>query len=479
MFTIKTLGGTLLATTLFTGMAFADVPVLIFVAPTAGSVTEEGIAAVEAAVNPILEEKIGAHVDINLVPFADYNTRMTLMNSSREPYDIAMTAPWINNFFTNVTQGTLLSLNDVLPEVPELTGAVSDDLLSVATIDGNIYGVPIQQLFPKTFGVCVNKELAEKYDFDVESVESLADLTPVFERMVEGEGAGFYAMGGILAANAEMLGYDAVVGEHNYFAVVGLDDASLDIVNMYETDAYLELVNLRRAWHQAGLTDPNPMQRDAVRAALQAGTQAFSLDQCQDRPIIATFLGREFVAKSLSPLTLTTGAMNASMMAVSADSEHPIEALGLIASLHGDQEIFRLFAHGIEGVSYEIDPETGLITQLDGASEYWPSTDWMWGNSFLAAPRSEADIANAETAMATNAAATPAAALGFLFDIRPVELEMAALATLRPNFVALESGQVEDIEGYLAEQLQQLRDAGLDRVHEELARQLAAWQATR
>ncbi|KKC38018.1 hypothetical protein WH87_10345 [Devosia epidermidihirudinis] len=454
----------------------ADVPTLRMMLPfgATGTWTTQGVADVMAAVNPILEEKIGAHLDIVPIPAADYNQRMTLVMSSREAFDIAMTAPWTNNVYRNIAQGNFLGLNDYLAEVPELTEAVSPELLTVGSVAGELYGIPVEQLFPKSFGFSVKTELADKYDIAVDDITWFDDLTPVFERVVAGEGQGFYAFGGRLAALPELFGFDPPLGA-NAAAVVKMDDAERNVVNLYATEEYRALMRLRREWHVAGLTDPNPMNREQARAAISAGTQGFNLDSAQDRPGDRAFLGLDFTTKRFAPLVLTTGAMNASMMAVSADSQHPVEALKLITLLHTDAEVFNTLALGIEGVNWK-RADSGLVELTDKAS-YWPNINWVWGNSYLAYPQKPTDEADTAEAKAVNAEAKASTILGFAFDTVPVENEVVAMSSILANFEPLEGGRVEDVDGYIDQQVAALEAAGLAKVQEEMKRQITEWAA--
>ncbi len=265
----KTLGALTVAATALLGSTAlaAEVPTLRFIVPFGGTATytNAGVKAVEEKLNPILEERIGAHVELSPIAMSDYNQRMTLINSSREPYDIAMTAPWTNNFYNNITQGNLMALNDYLPEAPELLDAVSAELLAVGTVGGKLYGIPIEQMFPKTFGPVFNKSFADKYDFGPDDINSWADLTPIFERIVAGEEPGIYPAAGRLHVLPELLGYDPVISGNVGYGVVKMDDTSLSVVNMYETPEYRDLVKLRRQWHENGLDQSQP---DESRRAL-------------------------------------------------------------------------------------------------------------------------------------------------------------------------------------------------------------------
>lgn len=472
---LSTIGVLLAGTAL---AAAQDVPTLRMMVPfgTTGTWTSEGVSKVMATLNPILEEKIGAHLDLVPIPSPDYNQRMTLVMSSREPFDISMTAPWTNNVYRNVSQGNYMALDEFLDDVPELQQAVSPELLTVGTIDGGLYGIPVQQLFPKSFGFNTKTELIEKYDIPVAEIEWFDQLTPYFEKVVAGEGEGFYAFGGRLAALPELFGYDPTLGL-GLFAVVKMDDPERKVVNFYDSEEYRSLMRLRREWHVAGLTDPNPMNREQARAALTAGTAGFSLDSAQDRPVDRVFLGLDFTPKRFAPLVLTTGAMNASMMAVSADSRYPVEALKLITLLHTDAEVFNILALGIEGVNWQFKPDgSGLVELLDTAS-YWPNINWVWGNSYLAYPQRETDAADNAEAIKVNAEATASVLLGFSFDTTPVEAEVAAISSLLANFDPLEGGRVEDVDGYIDQQIAALEAAGLQRVQDEMTRQIAEWAA--
>lgn len=454
-----------------------DVPTLRMMLPFGGTGTwtTEGIAAVMAEVNPLLEERIGAHLELLPTPASDYNQRMTLVMSSREPFDISMTAPWTNNVYRNVAQGNYLALDDLLAEVPELQEAVSPELLAVGTIGGSLYGIPVQQLFPKSFGFNVKTELVDKYSIPMDDIDWFDDLTPIFEEVVAGEGEGYYAFGGRLAALPELFGYDPALGQ-NAAAVVKMDDPERKVVNLYDTEEYRALMRLRREWHVAGLSDPNPQNREQARAALQAGTTGFSLDSAQDRPADRVFLGLPFTPKRFAPMVLTTASMNASMMAISADSQHPVEALKLITLLHTDAEVFNILALGVEGVNWQRNAETGLVEPLDTAS-YWPNINWVWGNSYLAYPQRATDEADNAEAITANAAAVPSVILGFSFDNAPVENEVAAMSSILANFEPLEGGRVEDVDGYIDQQIAALEAAGLAKVQEEMTRQIAEWAA--
>jgi len=473
---LTTLGALMLAGTAIA--AAQDVPTLRMMLPFGGTGTwtTDGIADVMAAVNPILEEKIGAHLDLVPIPAADYNQRMTLVMSSREPFDIAMTAPWTNNVYRNVAQGNFMALNDLEAEVPELAAAVSPELLTVGTIDGSLYGVPVEQLFPKSFGVNVRTDLIGKYDIPIDDIDWFDDLTPVFEKVVAGEGEGFYAFGGRLVAAPELFGYDPALGP-NAGAVVKMDDAARTVVNLYDTEEYRSLMRLRREWHVAGLTDPNPQNREQARASITAGTQGFNLDSAQDRPVDRAFMGLDFTPKRFAPLVLTTASMNASMMAISADSQHPVEALKLITLLHTDPEVFNILSLGVEGVNWQRTADgSGLVEPLDKAS-YWPSINWVWGNSYLAYPQKATDEADNAEAEKVNAEATPSVILGFSFDTAPVENEVAAMSSILANFEPLEGGRVENVDAYIDEQIAALEAAGLAKVQEEMTRQIAEWAA--
>ena len=99
--------------------------------------------------------------------------------SAGEECDIIFTAPWINSYANNVANGVLAPLDDLLlNHAPGLWGSMPPTTWDAARVNGVIYGVINQQIFPKPWGVHPRKDLAEKYGLDLDSVTKWEDMEP-------------------------------------------------------------------------------------------------------------------------------------------------------------------------------------------------------------------------------------------------------------------------------------------------------------
>src|SRR5690606_26318174 len=54
-------------------------------------------------------------------------------------------------------------------------------------MDGHIYGIPNYQTVTKREGFIILKEMADKYDLDVDSIKTMADITPFLEKIKANE----------------------------------------------------------------------------------------------------------------------------------------------------------------------------------------------------------------------------------------------------------------------------------------------------
>ena len=144
---------------------------------------------VEDAMNEVLHEKIGVHLTLEPIDFGAFNDKMQLRLSAGEECDIIFTKPWINSYANNVANGVLAPLDDLLlSHAPGLWGSMPPTTWDAARVNGIIYGVINQQIFPKPWGVHPRKDLVEKYGLDLDSVTKWEDMEPWLAAVRDGEG---------------------------------------------------------------------------------------------------------------------------------------------------------------------------------------------------------------------------------------------------------------------------------------------------
>ena len=206
------------------------------------------LAMVEDAINDILIPAI--HVQLELDPIEDgvYNEKMQLRMAAREHCDIVFTSNWTNDFYLNVINGSLCPLEDLLPEyAPGLWASIPSEVWEAVRIQGHIYAVINQQMWPRAWGVHVNKEYADKYGLDLKNVHRFEDLESFAQALLEGEGGKvtpyckpavpFYGQ------------YNGVFG-FGSGVVIPYDDPTA--VNLFKLPQWQKIARLNRRWLQAG-----------------------------------------------------------------------------------------------------------------------------------------------------------------------------------------------------------------------------------
>ncbi len=442
-----------------------------------GSVQKE-TQAISDAISAITKARIGATVKLVPVDWGAFDQRMNLTFGAGEKCDIVFTAPWINNFYRNVAQGNLLPLDDLLQKSPRLFRTLSPSLWEAARVDGNIYAVINQQLFPKMWGFMVTKTFADKYNFNPATIKRYEDLEPFLATIKQNEPGVIPFHGGSIfdPGRPELMGWDPIA---NQGVAVRYNDPNLKVFNVFETPEMVRYVNLARKWYQAGYLTPQGTNQADYEATIKAGKAAALLNQWRpdQGPSMKARFGVDVVGQNLSPVFVATSSINATMNGICKTSTNPEKAMQFLELLNTDRNLFNLLSKGLEGRHYTFaNKAKGIITPIAG-SGYAPGTDWMFGNAFNAFQVNEADVTANRQGQNINRTAKASVALGFNMDIENVKTEIAQLdAVIKEYGGPLFGGAVDPATG-IPELQRQVKAAGLDKVIAEAQKQLDAWKA--
>ncbi|HLZ57404.1 MAG TPA: ABC transporter substrate-binding protein [Ktedonosporobacter sp.] len=457
--------------------------------------TSKDVQAVQDAMNNLLKQKINATIKLQPIDVGSYDQKMKLLFASGQSCDIVFTAPWINNYYQNVTQGNLIPLDDLLKQdAPKTLASLSPAIWNAARVNGKIYGVINQQTFIRRVGVGVRKDLAEKYHLDLNSINSFQDLTPFLQQIKQNEPGVTPISSSAEDGNesgylyySNYLNMDIVDGlstDHGLL-VIRANDSGRKVVNAATQPEFKQLVDLTRQWYQAGYYLKDPLPTADLDAAWRSGKfavevgvmNADSAGQLQNR------FGQAFVTKAFGTPILTTGGTVATMNGICRTSAHPDVAMKILELLNTDQQVYRLITHGIEGKHYVVvDKDKGVIgfpPGVDASTDgYNPDTPWMFGNLFNSYYNLPSIVGAWDTMKQINASATPSVALGFAFNPEKVKTQIAQITSVVKQYgIPIYRGQV-DATTALPIYLQKLKDAGIDDVIAELQTQVDAWAKT-
>lgn len=440
---------------------------------------------VEDAINGILIPKINVKLTLNPMDWGTFGERMQLKMAAGEPCDIVFVAPWINNYYLNVINGALYPLDDILPEyAPGLYASIAPSTWEAARVKGNIYAVINQQIWPKPWGVHVIKDFADTYNLDLDTIYRFEDMEPFMDAVLAGEGGEvtpyckravpFYLQ---YHGFAEMGSGDAAGVSVRY------DDPT--VVNVFESPEWQETAQLNRRWYLADYTfkDDIPNIDETIKAKLCA------YDSHIEKPNQATDFraahGLDCIFKNLTvPLILDTGGATATMNGICATSANPESAMKVLEMLNTNKEVYRLLSYGIEDEHWVwVDKDLDIVSLPEGKTQadmgYFPNTDWMFGNQFNAPYRDEetARLDAWELTRRLNNSATPHILLGYTFDSKPVENEVAQVTAVAAEFCTPVLNGLVDFEGNYETCLEKVKAAGIDTVLTEAQRQVDEFMA--
>ncbi|SDW47095.1 ABC transporter substrate-binding protein [Paenibacillus sp. CF384] len=459
---------------------------------------QQDLTTVEAELNKLVQPKINATIHLKLVDWGAYDEKMKLVNASGEPYDLAFTSTWTNNFYQGVSNGVFAPLDDLIAKyAPDTKAGVPDMFWNTVKVKGQTYGVPNFQQATAGYGYLIQKAIADKYSLDWKSVKSLSDLTPFLEKIKAGEKTlvpyGYSKQKDAFLLATPMFNMEAL-GDAKTPGSIYLNDSSLKVINQFESPEFKTFVYMMRDWYTKGYLRKDAATLKDNQADQKAGKNAIELGQIDlDTPTLEAAglapSGRmsnynpdvpSYDYQFVKPL-LTTDKAAATITAISANSPNKERAMMFINLLNTDPQIYNLISWGVEGKHYKKISDNRIETIKEGG--YQLLSPWEFGNMtqsfFFEGDSKGAEVNGVGTQLWAdlNRNATPSNALGFVFDFTPVKTEKANCdAVIDELYYALSTGSV-DPDKYLPTFIDKLKKAGADKIVAEKQKQLDAWKA--
>ncbi|MFC5531246.1 ABC transporter substrate-binding protein [Cohnella yongneupensis] len=442
--------------------------------------------AVEEAINAYLKDKINAKVDLNPIDWGGWDSKINLMISSSQPADLIFTAAW-NGFTVNVGKGAFLDLTDLIDQYgKEMKAELNPAFLQGSKIDGRNYAVPTNKELAATRGLLLRKDIVEKYNMDLSSIKTVADLEPLLKTVKENEPGmtPFYVSSdsGLLTnLNFDSLGDNSVPG------VLHKIGTETTILNEPATPEFKEAAALSRKWYEAGFINKDAattkVKPDELMKAGTVFSYTASLKPGAAEEVMRS-VGVPLVQVELTEPTITTGDTTGSMLAISRTSKNPERAMMLINLLHTDKTLNNLVNYGIEGTHYvKVDGSDNVIKYPDGVeastSTYNPGTNWMIGNQFLNYLFNTENPQKWEQFKVFNDSAKPSVALGFSFNSDSVKSEVAACVNVYKEYFGTLNAGIVDPDKYIPQFLDKLKASGVEKIIAEKQTQFDAWKASK
>ncbi|MNS14127.1 Bacterial extracellular solute-binding protein [compost metagenome] len=426
-------------------------------------------------VSKYTKEKINATIKMKMIDWGDYSQKMQVNVASGEPMDIIFTSSGGFDYVQNARKGAFYKLDDLLDKYgQDLKKTIDPAFLSGSKVDGHNYGIPANKELPQQEVWRFNKNLLDKYKLDITNIRSLDSLEPLLKTIKEKEtGVTPFAMD---KNYVPYVPYDYII--QNLPMAVKLDTTDYKIVNILETPEMKEALTTMHKYYKAGYVSPEAATTGSTNDLMTSGN--WFLDRAQTQPLAdnqwSASYGYPVVSTPASDAIITNTSVQGSIMAISANSEHPEKAMEFLNLLNTDQKLRNMVDSGLEGTHYKKVDDKHIENLPESKNYDMPS--YSLGNNMLLYLNPKDPDNKWDEFKRFNAAGKNSPILSFNFDGTKVSSELAAVQNVKEQFwAALMTGTL-DPETNLPKAIEKFNQAGLDKVIAEAQKQLDAWRAS-
>lgn len=430
-----------------------------------------GTPEVQAALDAYTLEKLNATVDLNFVSPGEFNQKMSVIINSGENYDLTFTASWTNNYQSNAEKGAYREIDSLLDKhAPELKAFIPEYLWDIAKVNGTTYGMPVFKDVAAARYLYFPVEMLEKYNLNADDMNTLDKLEPGLKAIKENEP-------NIIPMPLFKSGYEIYNGEFdmviNHFIPVGIKigegDKAINIIEHPFTESAMKTL---RRYYEAGYINADAAtleERPKNGFAFNDGGFPYAdsiWSQQLGFPVKSTIRGIPVVA---------TGSGRGSMHAISSTSQNPGKALELLQLINLDEYARNLITYGIEGRDYTKLKENYIEVAPDAFSNYAFATGTFFDSLYVTSPDPEDKWDKIKAWIVDDS--TPSPVVGFAFNQEPVVNELAAIKNVTDKYYPLLFTGTVDPETERPKLLAELKKAGIDRVIDEVNKQIDEWKA--
>lgn len=411
-----------------------------------------------------LEEKIGVHLDVEVVKWDDWNNRRNVIVNTNEPFDILFTDA--GSYANDVKIGAFADITTLLDSTPQLKSFIPEDYWDAVSVKGGIYAVPTYKDSSATQYFIWDKELIDKYKIDYENMHDLQSLTEALTKIKEGEGSEPF----ILTSD----GLGAVLGVYDDLGAglpgigVSYKDSSKKAVSIYEQADIMADLKTLHEWYLAGIinADANTLG-EAPKYRMCYVAQGWPLAA---KTTWGPNMGKEVVVSQWGDTHLSFGTVGGSLNCISSSSKNPEKALQLLELVNTDSVVRDALYFGLEGDNFEYTSD-GRVHKINTD---WSMAGYTQGTFFNVSLTDDVEENQWDEVKALNEAAVPSPVLGISIDTSEFEDELANCTEICNRYKKDLLTGVADPEVEVPKMMKEMRDAGFDTILEKVQAQIDA-----
>ncbi|OKP89836.1 ABC transporter substrate-binding protein [Paenibacillus sp. P32E] len=473
------------------GNANAKVAEIVFALPSFNRIPDD-LSKVTNAINAITTKKIGVKVDFRLYGPADYAQKVNLALQSGEKMDIFTTLGQFSNY---VSKSQVAPLEKLLPQYGKEMTAILDkdfgpDILKTTTMDGHIYGIPVNKGMALPTNIIYNADMMADAGVSADTIQSVEDLPAVFAA-VKKKSPDVVPFGPInvnptdtglvnLMKGASKVDY--LTDTTGVGVVIG-DNGK--VVNFYESDVFKNGVKMMRDWYNAGYLQKDTATTTVNAMEMVSSGRGFSFlggySGMEVGKTLSAQAGKKMETKRIAPFYFDTSAVNAVTWMVSSTSKETEASVKFLNLLYTDTDLINTILYGVEGEDYlKVDEHHVKFPEGKDANTV-PYTAMLSsgivGSESLQYQFEGINWSDIELKLKENKDTERSPYFGFIFDQSPVKTQMSAVNNVVSQFLpALVSGSV-DPETIIPKFNSALKDAGAEAIIDSKQEQLDKWLA--
>ena len=414
-------------------------------------------------VNAYAGEKIGVNIEMEVIPWGDWDKRRNIIVSTNEPFDIIFGTG--NNYIADINLGAYYDITDLIDaNMPGLKGLMPEKYWDGVKVKDRIYGVPTYKDSSISNYAVWDKELVEEYSLDLASLTEIESLTPTFETLkadkndypVYVKNDGVYYIFDV---------YDQI-GAGTQILGVRYDDADARVCfTLEEPDVYSALETLHE-WYEKGIINPDASSLSEARVynmwRVAQGWESAGVTAWGPQ------MGKEVVVQKVGDTILSNETVRGSINMVSINTKYPEKCLQLLDTVNSDTKLRDMFFYGEEGVNFEYTDD-GKAHKINNE---WAMAGYTQGTFFTVTLEDTNETNQRDEVKALNEAAVSSVMLGFTFDATAVSDKLANCREIWLRYRSEVMTGVRDPETTIPEIKEELMKAGWQDVMDEAQRQV-------
>lgn len=442
------------------------------------------------AINDITIPKIGVELDLQVYSPADYQQKVNLALQSGEQLDIFTT---LGQFANYASKNQLLPLEDYLADHgQQLTAKLEEDfgpgLLDSTTINGHIYGIPVNKGMSLPTNFVYDAALLEELGYKKEDINSISDLTPIFADLkAKYPDVTPFGPINVNPSDTNLMLYlkgqyqiDFLADTSGVGVVIG---DSGKVVNIFETDEFKESAAVIREWFTKGYLQKDAATTTVPFSEMIGSSRGFSMlggySGNEAAKALSAQIGKQIDMQRISPYYFDTNAVNLVSWLVNSRTEVPEAAVKFLNLLYTDEQVINTILYGVENVDYVRVGERHVNfpegKDANTVSYTAMLSTGLVGSESLQYQLEGVNLSDLQVKLDENKSTPRSPYLGFVFDQNDVKVQVSTVTNVVNQYLpGFMTGSL-DLETALPDFIKALNEAGAQQIINSKQEQLDKW----